>query len=119
MRLIFMGTPDFAVPCLESILKAGHEVARRFPQDRRVDLVAEGDGQSEGIAPVPPRDRRENECCRVESVPGLIHRSVWVLRLTGSDLASLAEDLLYQGNALKYQRVAVRVLVDPLLFDLL
>ena len=32
MRLIFMGTPDFAVPCLESILKAGHEIAAVFTQ---------------------------------------------------------------------------------------
>ena len=26
MRIVFMGTPDFAVPCLESLLDAGHEV---------------------------------------------------------------------------------------------
>ncbi len=32
MKLIFMGTPDFAVPCLESILNAGHEVAAVFTQ---------------------------------------------------------------------------------------
>ena len=27
MRVIFMGTPDFAVPTLEAIIAAGHEVA--------------------------------------------------------------------------------------------
>ena len=27
MRLAFMGTPDFAVPTLEALLAAGHEVA--------------------------------------------------------------------------------------------
>lgn len=32
MKLIFMGTPDFAVPCLESLLQAGHEVAAVFTQ---------------------------------------------------------------------------------------
>lgn len=32
MKLIFMGTPDFAVPCLERILEAGHEVAAVFTQ---------------------------------------------------------------------------------------
>jgi methionyl-tRNA formyltransferase len=32
MRLIFMGTPDFAVPCLEKLLDAGHEVAAVFTQ---------------------------------------------------------------------------------------
>ena len=26
MRVIFMGTPDFAVATLEEIIKAGHEV---------------------------------------------------------------------------------------------
>lgn len=26
MRILFMGTPDFAVPCLDELLKAGHEV---------------------------------------------------------------------------------------------
>ena len=32
MRIIFMGTPDFAVPCLESLIKAGHEIAAVFTQ---------------------------------------------------------------------------------------
>ena len=27
MRLIFMGTPDFAVGTLEALIEAGHEVA--------------------------------------------------------------------------------------------
>jgi len=26
MRIVFMGTPDFAIPCLERLLQAGHEV---------------------------------------------------------------------------------------------
>ena len=32
MRLIFMGTPDFAVPCLQSLLDAGHDVCAVFTQ---------------------------------------------------------------------------------------
>lgn len=32
MKLIFMGTPDFAVPCLESLIDAGHEIAAVFTQ---------------------------------------------------------------------------------------
>lgn len=32
MKLIFMGTPDFAVPCLESLIGAGHEIAAVFTQ---------------------------------------------------------------------------------------
>ena len=32
MRIVFMGTPDFAVPCLQKILDLGHEVAGVFTQ---------------------------------------------------------------------------------------
>lgn len=32
MRIVFMGTPDFAVPSLEALLKAGHEVAAVYTQ---------------------------------------------------------------------------------------
>ena len=30
MRIVFMGTPDFAVPCLQRILADGHEVPAVF-----------------------------------------------------------------------------------------
>ena len=32
MRIIFMGTPDFAVPCLQAMLDAGHQVCGVFTQ---------------------------------------------------------------------------------------
>ena len=32
MKIVFMGTPDFSVPCLEALVKAGHEVAGVFTQ---------------------------------------------------------------------------------------
>lgn len=32
MRIVFMGTPDFAVPCLEGLIKAGHQVVGVFSQ---------------------------------------------------------------------------------------
>ncbi len=32
MRIIFMGTPEFAVPCLKSLLDAGHDVCAVFTQ---------------------------------------------------------------------------------------
>ena len=32
MKLIFMGTPDFAVPCLESLINAGYEIPAVFTQ---------------------------------------------------------------------------------------
>lgn len=27
MKIVYMGTPDFAVPALEALSKAGHEIA--------------------------------------------------------------------------------------------
>ncbi len=32
MRIVFMGTPDFAVPCLQALLDAGHQVCGVFTQ---------------------------------------------------------------------------------------
>ena len=44
MRIVFMGTPEFAVPSLEALLGAGHDVAAVFtqpdkPQGRRMTLT--------------------------------------------------------------------------------
>lgn len=35
MRVVFMGTPDFAVPALEALIEAGHEIAGVFTQPDR------------------------------------------------------------------------------------
>ena len=35
MRLIFMGTPDFSVPTLDALVKAGHEIAAVYTQPPR------------------------------------------------------------------------------------
>ena len=35
MRIIFMGTPDFSVPTLKALLKAGHEVVAVYSQPPR------------------------------------------------------------------------------------
>lgn len=45
MRVVFMGTPDFAVPSLQALLDAGHEVAAVYtqpdkPQGRKQVLTA-------------------------------------------------------------------------------
>lgn len=32
MKIVFMGTPDFAVPCLKALAESGHEVAAVFTQ---------------------------------------------------------------------------------------
>lgn len=48
MRVIFMGTPDFAVPVLEAILKAGHEVVGVYTQPDK----PKGRGKSMQYTPV-------------------------------------------------------------------
>lgn len=48
LRLVFMGTPDFAVPALRSLLGAGHEVVAVYCQPPR----PAGRGQPERRAPV-------------------------------------------------------------------
>ena len=35
MRVIFMGTPDFAKPVLEALVEAGHELAAVYTQPPR------------------------------------------------------------------------------------
>src|SRR5450756_2463378 len=48
MRLIFLGTPAFAVPTLEAIVRAGHEVAAVLTQPDR----PRGRGQNAAASPV-------------------------------------------------------------------
>ena len=48
MRLVFMGTPDFAVPALAALLDAGHEIACVYSQPPR----PAGRGQKERPSPV-------------------------------------------------------------------
>jgi methionyl-tRNA formyltransferase len=48
MRLVFMGTPAFAVPTLERIVEAGHEVTAVFTQPDR----PKGRGQKDAMPPV-------------------------------------------------------------------
>ena len=48
MRLIYMGTPDFAVPALRALLSAGHVIAAVYTQPPR----PAGRGQREQRSPV-------------------------------------------------------------------
>jgi len=48
LRLVFMGTPDFAVPALEALIGAGHEIACVYSQPPR----RAGRGQKERLSPV-------------------------------------------------------------------
>ena len=51
MRLIFMGTPDFAVPALDALVAAGHEIACVYTQPPRPG----GRGQKPRPSPVQAR----------------------------------------------------------------
>jgi methionyl-tRNA formyltransferase len=53
MRLVFMGTPDFAVPTLDALLAAGHEVAAVYSQPPRPA------GRGKGLRPSPVQERAE------------------------------------------------------------
>ena len=58
MRIVFMGTPDFAVPCLEAIINAGYEVVGVFSQpDKPV-------GRKQIITPTPVK-----ECAQRHNIP--------------------------------------------------
>lgn len=47
MRVVFMGTPDFAVPCLEALVNAGYEVIGAFTQPDKPK------GRGYALAPPP------------------------------------------------------------------
>ena len=51
MRIIFMGSPDFAVPTLEAVVEAGHEVIAAYTQPPR----PAGRGKGERPTPVEVR----------------------------------------------------------------
>src|SRR3546814_18631726 len=53
MRRIYMGTPDFAVPTLEMLVKAGHEVIAVYSQPPRPA------GRGKALRPPPVHARAE------------------------------------------------------------
>lgn len=53
MRIAFMGTPDFAVPTLEALLAAGHEVVAAYSQPPRPA------GRGKRLQPSPVQTRAE------------------------------------------------------------
>ena len=53
MRIAFMGTPDFAVPTLDALLQAGHEVAAVYCQPPRPA------GRGKALRPSPVQRRAE------------------------------------------------------------
>ncbi len=58
MRLVFMGTPDFAVPCLEALISEGHEIVAVYSQpDKPV-------GRKRILEPTPVK-----ACAEKHSIP--------------------------------------------------
>jgi methionyl-tRNA formyltransferase len=53
MRLAFMGTPDFAVPTLDALIEAGHEIAAVYSQPPRRA------GRGKALSPSPVQRRAE------------------------------------------------------------
>ncbi len=54
MRIVFMGTPDFAVPVLEALVEAGHEVVAAYCQPARP-----GGRRGRALVPSPVQARAE------------------------------------------------------------
>lgn len=54
MRVIFMGTPDFAVPALDALVEAGHEVVAAYSQPPRP-----GGRRGRAVVPSPVHARAE------------------------------------------------------------
>lgn len=65
MRLAFMGTPDFAVPTLEALIAAGHEVAAVYAQPPRPA------GRGKALRPSPVQQRAEAAGIEVRTPPSL------------------------------------------------
>lgn len=59
MRLVFCGTPEFAVPCLEALRSAGHDVALVVTQPDRPS------GRGLGVQPSPIKDLAQRHGLRV------------------------------------------------------
>ena len=53
MRIAFMGTPDFAVPTLDALLAAGHEVVAVYSQPPRRA------GRGKGLKASPVQERSD------------------------------------------------------------
>ena len=60
MRIVFMGTPDFAVPMLEALVAAGHDVVAVYSQPPRRGGARQG---VDALARPGARPRRWGSRC--------------------------------------------------------
>ena len=65
MRLAFMGTPDFAVPTLDALIAAGHDVVAVYTQPPRRA------GRGKALTPSPVQRRAEEMGIEVRTPPSL------------------------------------------------
>lgn len=80
MRIVFLGTPEFGVPSLEALIKAGHEVAAVFTQPDR----PKGRGKKMEFCPV-------KACAAVHDIP--VYQPVKIRLESVEDLRALKPDL--------------------------
>ncbi len=67
MRVIFMGSPDFAVPTLDALVSAGHDVVAAYCQPPR------SAGRGKALRPTPVQARAEALGIKVRSPVSLRH----------------------------------------------
>ena len=73
MRIIFMGTPDFSVPCLNSLIDAGHEILAVFtqpdkPRGRKQELTppqVKVCALEHGLTVFQPKTLRDGEAMKI------------------------------------------------------
>ena len=80
MRIVFMGTPEFAVPSLEKLIREGHEVAAVFTQPDRPK------GRGNKMTPPPVK-----ECAMRHGIP--VYQPEKIRRDGIEDLKRLAPEL--------------------------
>lgn len=75
MKIIFMGTPDFSVPCLNSLIEAGHEIQAVFtqpdkPRGRKQELTppeVKVCALEHGLTVYQPKTLRDGEAMKIIS----------------------------------------------------
>jgi len=73
MKIIFMGTPDFSVPCLNSLIDAGHEILAVFtqpdkPRGRKQELTppeVKVCALQHGLTVYQPKTLRDGEAMKI------------------------------------------------------
>jgi len=98
MRIVFMGTPDFAVPCLTRLLADGHEIQAVFCQPDR------SQGRKMRLTPPPVKQAALAHGLRVEQ-PEKLRKNAEVYAL----LRSLAPELI---AVVAYGQILPRKMLD-------